>query len=123
MATIIKLTYTITGKSTLLNADKITTAFRIFEKSTKKYATRVNFDGESYLIVDEELQTIKQLIEDASTGEFSTNDWVEIDTGEGSQEFHERLENNYHRNNSYDRNHSYGGQRRNNYNNHYNNRY
>jgi len=39
MATIIKLTYTITGKTTLINADKITTAFRIFEKSTRKYAT------------------------------------------------------------------------------------
>lgn len=98
MATIIKLTYTLNGKGTLLNADKITTAFRIFEKSTRKYATRINFDTDSYVIVDEELQVIKQLIEDALAGNYQSNDWVEIDAGEGT-EFHERLEEGY--NNAY----------------------
>lgn len=92
MATIIKLTYTITGKTTLLNADKITTAFRIYEKSTSKYATRVNFDTDSYVIVDEELQTIKQLIEDALSGDFQSNDWVEMDSG---ADFQQRLETDY----------------------------
>jgi hypothetical protein len=94
MATIIKLTYTLTGKTTLLNADKITTAFRIYERSTAKYATRVNFDTDSYVIVNEELQEIKKLIENSLDGEYQSNDWVE-DDAEGGGEFHQRLETNY----------------------------
>jgi hypothetical protein len=94
MATIIKLTYTLTGKSTLINVDKITTAFRIYERSTSKYATRVNFDNDSYVIVDEEMQVIKELAEKSSEGEYQSNDWVEIDTGDGA-DFHQRLETNY----------------------------
>lgn len=94
MATIIKLTYTLTGKSTLINADKITTAFRIYERSTSKYATRVNFDTDSYVIVDEELQVIKELTEKSSEGEYQSNDWVEMDSGEGG-DFHQRSETNY----------------------------
>lgn len=122
MATIIKLTYTLSGKSTLLNADKMTTAFRIFEKSTRKYATRINFDNDSFVIVDEELQVIKQLQEDALAGEYQTNDWIELDSGEG-EGFHERLENNYHQSsyNRPQRRNNYHQQ--NNYNNNYNNRY
>lgn len=95
MATIIKLTYTLTGKCTLVNADKITTAFRIYERSTSKYATRVNFDTDSYVIVDEELQVIKELTEKSSEGEYQSNDWVEMDSGEGGMDFHQRLETNY----------------------------
>jgi hypothetical protein len=113
MATIIKLTYTLTGKSTLVNADKITTAFRIYERSTSKYATRVNFDTDSYVIVDEELQEIKRLTEKSLDGDYQTNDWVEIDSGEGA-DVQQRFEKNY--NQAYTRQQP---QRR--YNNHYQN--
>jgi len=122
MATIVKLTYTLTGKATLINLDKMTTAFRIFEKSTRKYATRINFENDSFVIVDEEMQEIKQLQENALSGEYQPNDWIELDAGDGT-EFHERLENNYHQS-SYprpQRRNSYHQQ--NNYNNNYNNRY
>jgi hypothetical protein len=110
MATIIKLTYTITGKTTLINADKITTAFRIFEKSTRKYATRINFDTDSYIIVDEEMQDIKQIIECAISGEYQSNDWVDIDSGVG-EDFHEKLENNY--NDAYQPRQQYAPRKRN----------
>lgn len=112
MATIIKLTYTLTGKSTLVNADKITTAFRIYERSTSKYATRVNFDTDSYVIVDEELQEIKRLAENSSDGDYQSNDWVELDSGEGGIDVQQRFEKNY--NQAYSR---HQPQRR--YNNHY----
>jgi hypothetical protein len=119
MATIIKLTYTQTGKVTLVNLDQVTTAYRIFEKTTQKYATRVNFQNDTFAIVDEELQTIKELGENALAGEFQTNDWVEVDAG--GEDFHDRLRNDYTNNMG-------GGyqprphqQRRNNYNNNYNN--
>ncbi len=97
MATIIKLTYTITGKTTLVNMEKVSTAFRIFERGTRKYATRINFDSDSYIIVDEELQEIKKLVENNEEGNFQSNDWVELDSGEGSEDFHTRLEENYNR--------------------------
>jgi hypothetical protein len=121
MATIVKLTYTLNGKATLLNLEKMTTAFRIFEKSTRKYATRINFENDSFVIVDEELQEIKQLHESNLAGEYQDNDWVEVDAGEGT-EFHERLENNYHSN--YQPQNGYNGNRRpRQYQNNYNNRY
>ena len=120
MATIIKLTYTQTGKVTLVNLDQMATAFRMFEKTTQKYATRINFQNDTFAIVDEELQTIKELGENALAGEFQTNDWIEVDAG-GGEDFHERLRNDYTNNMG-------GGyqprphqQRRNNYNNNYNN--
>jgi hypothetical protein len=94
MATIIKLTYTITGKKTLVNVDKMTTSFRIFERSTKKYATRINFDGETYVIVDETLQEIKTIIENMVDGTFQSNDWFEEDSVNPDSLFN-RLEFNY----------------------------
>jgi hypothetical protein len=120
MATIIKLTYTQTGKATLINFDQVTSTFRIFEKTTRKYATRINFQNDTFAIVDEELQTIKELVENNLTGEYQSNDWVEIDTG-GGEDLNDRLENDYHRNmgGSYQPQRPY--QRRNNYNNNYNN--
>lgn len=121
MATIVKLTYTITGKATLLNLDKMTTAFRIFEKSTRAYATRINFENDSFVIVNEELQEIKELHEKNLAGEYQSNDWVEIDAGDGS-EFHERLEQSY-QNNYPPRNDFHNNRRPRNYQNNYNNRY
>jgi hypothetical protein len=120
MATIIKLTYTQTGKATLVNIDQMTSAFRIFERGTRKYATRINLGGEQYVVVDEELQEIQKLAQQDSTGEFQSTDWVQIDAGipEGD-DFVDRLEQDYQRN-------TYRPQQQRNYqprNHHYNNRY
>jgi hypothetical protein len=119
MATIIKLTYTQTGRVTLVNLDQMTTAFRMFEKSTRKYATRINFQNDSFAIVDEELQTIKALGENALSGEFQDNDWVEVDAGTG-EEFHDRLQNDFQNNYMHNRQ---DNRRPRQYHNNYNNRY
>ena len=99
----------------------MTTAFRMFEKTTQKYATRINFQNDSFAIVDEELQTIKELGENASAGEYQSNDWIEVDAG-GGEDFHDRLRNDYTNNmgGGYQQR-PYNNQRRNNYNNNYNN--
>lgn len=125
MATIVKLTYTQTGKVTLVNLEQMTTAFRMFEKTTQKYATRINFQNDSFAIVDEELQTIKELGENASAGEYQSNDWIEVDAG-GGEDFHERLRNDYRNNMDGGYQPPYNNRRPkqyNNYNNNYNNRY
>ena len=121
MATIIKLTYTQTGRATLINFDQVTSSFRIFEKGTRKYATRINFQNDTFAIVDEELQVIKELVENAMAGEYQTNDWVEVDAG-GGEDFTERLENDYQRNmgGGYQQR-PYQKRNYNNYNNNYNN--
>lgn len=99
MATIVKLTYTQTGKATLVNLDQMTSAFRIFERGTRKYATRINLGAEQYVVVDEELQEVQKLAQQVAEGQYQDTDWVQIDAGipEGD-DFVERLESDYQRN-------------------------
>lgn len=92
MATIVKLTYTLTGKATLVNLDGMTSAFRIFEKTTRKYATRLNFGTEHYVVVDEELQEIMKLSQSAEQGEFQSTDWVQVDEGTFGGDFDNNFE-------------------------------
>lgn len=124
MATIIKLTYTQTGKATLVNLDQMTSAFRIFERGTRKYATRINLGTEQYVVVDEELQEIQKLAQQVAEGEYQSTDWVQIDAGipEGD-DFVERLEQDYQRNTYRPQNHPREYRPRNSYQNNYNNRY
>lgn len=99
MASIVKLTYTNNGKATLVNLDQMTSAFRIFERTTSKYATRINLGGDQYVIVDEELQEIQKLSQQTTEGEYQSTDWVQIDAGvPDNQDFRERIENDYERN-------------------------
>lgn len=93
MASLIKLTYTASGKSSLVNLDKVISAFRIFERNTRKYATRLNFDNDLFIIVDESLQEIQQFAQSSSSGEYQSTDWVEIDGG-GMEE---QMEQSYDR--------------------------
>lgn len=124
MATLVKLTYTQTGKSTLINLDTMKSAFRIHERQTSKYATRINFMNDDFVIVNEELQDILKLAQDQAVGEFQSTDWVEIDSGEGA--FPDTLREDYQRN-VYQRQDNYqgnqGNRRPRQYNNTYNNRY
>ena len=98
MATIIKLTYVQTEKGTLVNLDLVTSMFRIFEKGTRKYATRINFQTEQYVVVEESLQDIMRLAQSMAEGEFQSADWVEEDSGDGQEDFLGRLEGDYQRN-------------------------
>ena len=59
-------------------------------------ATRINFQNERYVIVDEELQDILKLAQDHTTGELQSTDWVELDTGEGM--FPDTLRDDFQRN-------------------------
>jgi hypothetical protein len=96
-------------------------AFRIHERTTGKYATRINFMNDDFVIVDEELQEILKFSQDHITGEFQSTDWVELDTGEGS--FPDTLRDDFQRN-TYKRQDNYQPNRRpRQYNNNYNNRY
>lgn len=124
MATIVKLTYTNNGKATLVNLDQMTSAFRIFERTTRKYATRIGLGGDQYVVVDEELQEIQKLSQKMLEGEYQDTDWVQIDAGiPENDDFVDRLEQDYQRN-TYRPQHQQREYRpRNNYQSNYNNRY
>lgn len=98
MASIIKLTYVQTGRATLVNLDLVTSMFRIFEKGSRKYATRINFQTEQYVVVEEELQDIMKLSQAIEQGEYQSTDWVQEDSGDGQEDFLDRLEGDYQRN-------------------------
>jgi hypothetical protein len=123
MASIVKLTYTNNGKATLVNLDQMTSAFRIFEKTTRKYATRVNLGAEQYVIVDEELQEIQKLSQQMAEGQYQDTDWVQIDSGVENEDFVDRLEQDYQRNTYRPQYQQREYRPRNNYQNNYNNRY
>ena len=98
MASIIKLTYVHSGKATLVNLDLVTSMFRIFEKASRKYATRINYQTEQFVVVEEDLQEIMKLSQAIEQGEFQSTDWVEEDSGDGQEDFLGKLENDYQRN-------------------------
>ena len=86
MASIIKLTYVHSGKATLVNLDLVTSMFRIFEKGSRKYVTRINYQTEQFVVVEEDLQEIMKLSQAIAQGEFQSTDWVEEDSGDGQED-------------------------------------
>jgi len=90
MTTTIKLTYAQTGKATLINFDMVESTYRFFDKNSNKMATRVNFQNERYVIVDEELQEILKLIQENEQGQYQSHDWVDT-----APNIEDRMERDY----------------------------
>ena len=84
MATIVRLTYTENGKSSLVNLDNMKASYRIFEKSKQRPATRINFATNDFIIVDEKIQRIMELAQDQTKGIYQSTNWNEKDPTEES---------------------------------------
>jgi len=122
MSTLIKVTYLTNGRGTIVNFDKVESIYKVFDRNNGKMQTRINFDGERFLMVQEEPQEILKLVQDYERGEFQDTDWVDIEI----PNLEEKLENSYNDfgNRGYGRNQQpqpYNNRRS--YNNNYNNRY
>lgn len=122
MSTLIKVTYLTNGRGTIVNFDKVESIYKVFDRNNGKMQTRINFDGERFLMVQEEPQEILKLVQDYERGEFQDTDWVDIEI----PNLEEKLENSYtdFGNRNYGRNQQtqpYNNRRS--YNNNYNNRY
>lgn len=99
MAVIVRLTYTQTGRSSLINLETMKSAYRMFEEQTRKVATRINFNSNDFIIVDENLQTIFGLYEANQNGEYSqTPIWDEDETGIKTPNIKNKLIGDYNRN-------------------------
>jgi hypothetical protein len=73
---LIKLTYYGSDRVTLVNLDNIESVYQVFDKTQRKYSTKICFRGnESYLNVEEDLQTVLRLAQEVEYGKFQPTDW------------------------------------------------
>ena len=77
MAVIVKLTYTQSGRSSLINLETMKSAYRMFEENKQKVATRINFNTNDFIIVDEDLQTVFGLYQAVENGVHQVPFWEE----------------------------------------------
>jgi hypothetical protein len=86
---LIKLTYYGTDRPTLVNINNVESIYQVFDKVLKRFSTKICFKGnESYINVEEELQTILRLAQEVQEGKYQDHDWE-------SPSLEERLENNF----------------------------
>ncbi len=86
---LIKLTYYGSDRVTLVNTDNIESVYQVFDKTQRKYSTKICFRGnESYLNVEEDLQTILRLAQEVEYGKFQSPDWE-------TPSFEERMESSF----------------------------
>ncbi len=86
---LIKLTYYGTDRPTLVNINNVESVYQVFDKATRKFSTKICFKGnESYVNVEEELQTVLRLAQEAEMGKFQSAEW-------DTPSLEERLETSY----------------------------
>jgi hypothetical protein len=91
---IIKLTYYGTDRPTLVNMNNVESVYQVYDKGAKRFSTKICFSGnQSYINVDEDLQTIMRLSQDFTLGEFQDTEWV-------TPTLEQRLENSYRKTNN-----------------------
>ena len=86
---LIKLTYYGTDRPTLVNISNVESIYQVFDKTQKRFSTKICFKGnESFINVEEELQTVLRLAQEAEMGKFQSHEWE-------TPSLEERLESSY----------------------------
>lgn len=67
---LIKLTYYGKGAPTLINSEKIQTIYQLYDKTQGKYSTKVTFSDNTYVNVEEDLETILKIQQDFYEGKY-----------------------------------------------------
>lgn len=96
---IVKLTYYGTNRATLVNLSKVESMYQVYDKLHRRFSTKICFNGNnSFINVEEDLQTIMKLQHEFLGGEYQSSEW------EG-QTIDERFEDSFYRSErpSYDR--------------------
>ncbi len=65
---LIKVTYFGKDRPTIINIDKIESMYQKIDRNTNRICTNIQFGKENYILVEETLQDIIQLIEGAKNG-------------------------------------------------------
>ena len=86
---LVKLTYYGTNRPTLVNLENVESIYQVFDKLSRRYSTKICFRGnESYINVEEDLQTILRLDQETKEGHYQSYVWE-------TPSLEERLETNY----------------------------
>ena len=86
---LVKLTYYGTDRVTLVNLDNVESVYQVFDKVLKRFSTKICFRGnESYINVEEDLQTVLRLAQETKEGKHQDCDW-------DTPSLEERLESSY----------------------------
>ena len=86
---LIKLTYYGTDRPTLVNISNVESIYQVFDKTQRRFSTKICFKGnESFINVEEELQTVLRLAQEAEMGKFQSTEWE-------TPSLEERLESSY----------------------------
>lgn len=82
MATLIKLTYASTGRTTLVNMDNTEATYQIQDRNSGNMVTRINLKDDSgrFLLVLEEPQEVLRLVQEFAQGVYQDTDWVDVAT-------------------------------------------
>jgi hypothetical protein len=91
-----------TSNSTLINMDNVINIYRVVDQKSGKWGSKLLYSEERFIIVEEEMQKILQLVQEFKIGEFQTCDWVDT-----IPNIEEQLNNSYDNfNNSYPQRHT-----------------
>ena len=86
---LVKLTYYGTDRPTLVNLDNVESIYQVYDKMSNRYSTKICFKGnDSYINVEEDLQTILRLDQETKEGHYQDHDWV-------TPSLEDRLESSY----------------------------
>lgn len=109
---LVKLTYYGTDRPTLVNLGNVESIYQVYDKVMKRFSTKICFKGnESYINVEEELQTILRLAQECMSGKFQDCDWetptIEDRLESSYQQYRTRTNNYQPRERSYNRDNVY----------------
>jgi hypothetical protein len=97
---LIKVTYFGKDRPTIINIDKIESMYQKIDRNSNRICTNIQFGKENYILVEESLQDILKLIENAKSGiaigdiETQTFDQLMEHSFQGQQEV---IRNDYQR--------------------------
>lgn len=95
---LIKLTYYGTSRATLVNFDNVESIYQVFDKQQKRFSTKICFNGnQSFINVEEDLQTIMKLQQEYVNGKFQSTDFTTPTIEERFEDSYYKHENQYPR--------------------------
>jgi hypothetical protein len=86
---LVRLTYYGTDKVTLVNFENVESVYQVFDIMNKRFSTKICFSGDSFVNVEEDLQTVMKLSQEVKQGIYQ--DW-DFDT----PPVEDRMENSYY---------------------------
>ena len=112
---IVRLTYYGGNRSTLVNLDKVESIYQVYDRVQRRFTTKICFNGNnSFINVEEDLQTIMKLQEDYLTGKYQSTDFETNTLDERMEEMYYQQprpvqprfrEKNFNSQNTYNENH------------------